>query len=367
MKTVILRNRQAYSVVVILFLVLFLCTGQSGARAQESSAPWKFAVISDTQGNNADKSAKSGINDLIIGAIAADIAQQRPDFVLVAGDLVNGWFKTGGTGYAVQYANWKMAMEPVYRAGIKVFPVRGNHDSGPERTVLRPLPAHLEPPPGALALLKEAFRKAFSESYIPTNGPPGEEKLTYSFTHKNALIVGLDQFGEREHKINQAWLEHELAANTKPHVFVFGHEPAFAVRHRDCLAFYPEDRDTFWNAIGKAGGRVYFCGHDHLYNRALISDSAGHPIRQIIGGTGGGRLVPWSGIYAEGKRVKGEYSNSDHHGYLLVAVEGSTATVAWKALARKEGMSSWKILDSFAYTLPVVSRVINSRKEGAVY
>ena len=352
MKTAILRKRQAYSAAIMLFLLLLLCAGRSGAEAQESLPPWKFAVISDTQGDNAERAAKSGINDPVMGAIAADIAQESPDFVLVTGDLVNGWFKTGVTGYAFQYANWKKAMEPVYRAGIKVFPVRGNHDSGPERIVLPPLPAHLEPLPDALVLLKDAFRKAFSESYIPTNGPPGEEGFTYSFTHKNAFIVGLDQFAARQHKVDQMWLDRQLAENKEVHIFVYGHEPAFQVRHRDNLAFYPQARDTFWDAIGKAGGRVYFCGHDHLYNRALIYDSAGNPIRQIINGTGGGHLVTWSGIYAESSRIKSEYSNSDHHGYLLVALEGSRVTVAWKALSLNAGKVSWRILDYFSYALP---------------
>ena len=58
-------------------------------------------------------------------AIAGDIAKERPDFLLVTGDLVNGWFKNGGTDYAVQYANWKEALAPVYGAGIKVFPGQG--------------------------------------------------------------------------------------------------------------------------------------------------------------------------------------------------------------------------------------------------
>jgi hypothetical protein len=51
--------------------------------------------------------------------------------------------------------------------------------------------------------------------------------------------------------------------------------------------------------------------------------------------------------------MKEEYSNSDHHGYLLVAVEGSTVTVVWKALSLNEGIAGWRILDSFSYALPV--------------
>lgn len=321
-------------------------------RAQERSAPWRFVLISDTQGDNRESVGKSCINDRILQTIAEDIVKEDPDFVLVAGDLVNGWFRNGGTDYPSQFANWKSSMKPVYQAGIPVFPIRGNHESGPDRLVLPPLPAHLEPPPETPALLKQAFRNAFSETYIPQNGPEGEEGLTYSFIRKNALIIGLDQYGSHPHKVNRYWLDRELAGNRKPHVFIYGHEPAFEVRHRDCLAFYPEDRDAFWDSIGGAGGRVYFCGHDHLYNRAVIQDKTGNPIRQVIAGTGGGYLVPWSGKYKESERVKGEYSVVDHYGYILVTVEEMKVTIAWKALLNEERAKTWKILDSFSYTLP---------------
>lgn len=344
------RKHSPYLLVALLVLSVFLSGCLLSSVSKEDSIPWRFAVVSDTQGDNREVPGKSCINDLIVTAIAEDIAREKPDLLLVAGDLVNGWFRNGGTDYQMQYANWKAAMMPVYRAGIQIYPIRGNHDSGPERTVLPPLPTRLEPPPGSLALLKEAFQISFFEPYIPKNGPSEEQGLTYSFTHKNAFIVGLDQFGSHEHRINQAWLDRQLVENKKPHVFVFGHEAAFQVRHNDCLAFYPQDRDVFWDSIGKAGARLYFCGHDHLYNRSLIMDKAGNPIRQIISGTGGGRLRSWSGTYPEGDRVKGEYNNSDHHGYLLITIDGPRVTVVWKAFDVTEGVLNWKVLDSFSHT-----------------
>ena len=320
-------------------------------RGPRNGAGWKFALISDTQGDNWEAPGKSCVDDAVLGKVAHAIACDKPDFVLAAGDLVNGWFRNGGTSYVDQYLNWKKTMEPVYGAGIKVFPVRGNHDSGPERIALPPLPARFEPPPGSLALLGDAFRKVFSEPYIPANGPPGEEGITYSFTHKNAFVVGLDQF-ERPHRMNYRWLEGQLASNTMPHVFVFGHEPAFQLRHLDCLAFYPKDRDAFWDLIGRAGARVYLCGHDHPHNRAMIPDVAGNPMRQVTAGTGGPRPAHWPGVYPEGPRIIGEYSNSDYHGYVLVTVEGPTVTVAWKALLDS---GAPHILDSFSYVAPGIS------------
>lgn len=339
--------------VLILLLFIILGNGYShDSKSQGYPVPWKFAVISDTQGEKSTMAFYPGINEPIIRAIARDIAAERPDFVLVAGDLVNGWIWNNNTSFATQYANWRSAMEPVYSAGIHVFPIRGNHDVGPERVVLPPLPARLEPAPGALALLEKTFKESFKEPYIPLNGPKGEEGFTFSFSHKNAFIVGLDVCGSRQHKVDQGWLNRQLAGNRNPHVFVYAHEPAFQVRHRDCLAFYKEDRDTFWDTLGKNGSRVYFCGHDHLYNRAVIADLAGNEIRQIVVGTGGGRLVQWSGTYGENTRIKGEYSNSGYHGYILVTIDGLKATVVWKALVMQGKENTWRVLDSFSYTLP---------------
>ncbi len=201
---------------LVLAALLFAaaCSGvpgpvASGAQAAEPAA-WSFAVVSDTQGDNKDVAGKSGLNDAIIKPLAEAIAREKIDFLLVSGDLASGWFKNGGTGYDVQYANWRAAMRPVYEAGIRVYPIRGNHDDGPERLALPPLPANLEPPPGTQERMKAAFLAAFPEPYIPGDGPAGEERLTYAFSHKNALVIGLDQYANGQHKINQAWLDRAL-------------------------------------------------------------------------------------------------------------------------------------------------------------
>jgi hypothetical protein len=348
--------------VLALFLALFSLLAVSclhtGAPSGNNPKIWKFAVISDTQGNNIDAVNKSCINDAVVQAIAADLVREKPDLALVAGDLINGWFRNGRTGYDTQYANWEKAMNPVYQAGIRVYPIRGNHDSGPERLALPPLPAHLEPPPDTVARMQETFRKHFAEHCIPQNGPAGERGLTCSFVHKNAFFIGLDQFTGSQHKIDQEWFERQLEGNRSPHLFVYGHEPAFGVNHKDNLGFFPKERDAFWNAIGRAGGKIYFCGHDHFYDRTLIPDDAGRPIRQMIAGTGGGVLKKWPGIYPD-KRTQGEYHNDDYHGYVLVTVEDSRVKVVWKALIRPGTNDPWEIRDEFSYAVSM-----EDRKEG---
>jgi hypothetical protein len=346
-------KQRVFFLASLLALLLFFSPAcvDRGTRLQENPTSWKFAMISDTQGDNKEIAGKSCINVAVVRAVAEDIVRENPDFALVAGDLVNGWFKNGGTDYTVQYATWKEALRPVYQAGIRVYPIRGNHNDGPERLVLPPLPANLEPPPGTPERMKKAFREAFPESNIPGNGPAGEEGLTYGFGHKNAFIVGLDQYTGGQHKINQDWLDRQLAENKKNHLFVYGHEPAFETNHKDNLAFFPKERNLFWDSLGKAGGRIYFCGHDHFYNRSMILDSAGNEIRQIIAGTGGGTLKTWAGKYAD-PRVKGEFHDSDHYGYVLITVEGAKVTLRWKGFPKTDGPVVWSVLDSFSYTLP---------------
>lgn len=310
---------------------------------------WKFAVISDTQGSNRERDRRSFINDIAVRVIAEDIVQEGPDFVIVTGDLVNGWFRNGGTDYATQYASWKKAMASVYDAGIRVYPIRGNHDSGPERIALPPLPSHLEPPLGTPILLKRAFRTAFPEPYIPKNGPNNEEGLTYSFSHKNAFIICLDQYSGGQHKLNRAWLERQLSMNRNPHIFIFGHEPAFEASHKDNLAFYPKERDIFWDVIGRAGARIYFCGHDHFYSRTMIPDNHGNKIWQIIAGTGGAPLKGPSKMHREDKRATWGYHNGDCHGYIMVTIEGPKVTVKWRAFFKDNCSIVWRMLDSFSY------------------
>lgn len=336
--------------VLILFAAALaaLCSCNKGC--MNKSSAWKFAFISDTQGGKGQDTAYC-INKPIVDLIAADIVKEDPELVLVGGDLVNGWLRTFGKEYSEQYAQWLDAMKPVYNAGIKVYPVRGNHDDGPERLALPPLPARLEPPLDYAEKLLKAYTGAFQNfDYIPENGPEGHKRLTYSFTNKNAFFIALDVYKGGQHQVALDWIERQLAANKQPHVFVYAHEPAFEVKHKDNLAFYPKERDRFWDMLGRAGCRVYFCGHDHIYNRALVLDSAGNEIRQIIAGTGGGTHRQWDGVYKNPK-VKNEAHFQNLYGYILATVDDNGVTLEWKAIT-DEAKGIWEVKDTFAWILP---------------
>ena len=346
--------------IAVVWSVVF---GLGFASALTADEAWNFAVICDTRdGNEAYVLNKKGVNVKVLASMAQAIVANRCELVLVPGDMVNGAALSDESTetYAASFALWRATLAPVYDAGIRVYPVRGNHENGKFKVMKA---AGGDAPPGSPASarrkipatkpvpnLLQAYQNAFKDPYLPTNGPAGEVGLTYSFTWRNALFVGLDEYVTPQ-RVNQPWLDAQLSNPAQPHVFVYGHEPAFQVNHADCLAWFPSERDVFWNSLGRAGVRIYFSGHDHLYNRAMIKDAEGHEIQQVVTGSGGAPIREWKGSYSEGDRVKGLYHDHVHVGFVVVTVSNLSVTMNWKATGA-EHPAEWKTLDTFSYTVP---------------
>jgi hypothetical protein len=234
------------------------------------------------------------------------------DFIMVTGDLVNG--SADPIVLESQLTTWRTSMQPLYDLSVGVYPCRGNHDTGS----------------------REAWDAVFFGAYeLPGNGPPDEENITYSFVHENSLFVVLDEYGSHPNRVNQAWLDTELASNMQPHVFIFGHVPAFSVYHLDCLDDYPNERNLFWQSIAQGCGRVYFTGHDHFYNHARIDDGDGNAdndLHQIITGAGGAPMYDWNGIYGgnNGSWIPQLVFHDKQYSYILAEVDGLTVTLTLK-------------------------------------
>jgi hypothetical protein len=264
-------------------------------------------AVGDSRGSN------NGVNTAILAEIASEIVRQNAEFVVFPGDLVNGYVSQ--TELQSQLMTWRNTMQPVYDAGIDVYPVRGNHDVGS--------------PAGTAA-----WDNVFSGPYaMPGNGPVGEENITFSFEHRNVFMIGLDQYVTLR-RVNQAWVDDQFEANTKPHVFAFGHEPAFKAQHSDCLDDYPANRNVFWESLEDVGARVYFCGHDHFYDHARIDDGDGDPendLHQYIIGTAGAPLRSWSPPYdgLNSPYTVHQQYYSNQYGYVVVEIDGAEATLTW--------------------------------------
>ena len=284
-----------------LFLLLMPGAAPVQASPAQSSSVVRFVVTGDTRGDD------SGVNTTILSELVQATLDEGANFILVSGDLVNG------DHLKSELTHWRNIMQPLYSAGIGVYPCRGNHDAGS----------------------KAAWDAVFSGAYaLPGNGPSREKNVTYSFTYGNILVIALDEYTQNA-RVNQAWLDAQLAANTRPHIFPFGHLAAFSVYHTDTLATHPAERNVFWNSLAAAGGRIYFTGHDHLYNHARLDDGDSNPgddIHQYVAGTGGAPPYIWNGEYVDdnGTWTPQRVYDEANYGYLLVEVDGLRVTITWK-------------------------------------
>ncbi len=291
------------SAIRVMVLFAFIFNGAIPPAASAADTHVRFIVTGDTYGGD------EGIDAEILGEIVQAAHDKEADFLLITGNLVTG--SSDETELQAQLIAWRDAVQPLYDAGIGVYPVRGSHEAAGQAD----------------------WDAVFTGDYaLPTNGPSGEKNLSYSFQRKNVFIVGLDQFVS-PHAINQDWLDAQFQANRREHVFVFGHEPAFKFQNADVMDDAAQARNVFWRSLSAEGGRAYFAGYDPLYAHARIDDGDGddrNDLHQFIVGTGGADLV-MDGVY-DGKNAVWEPQavfDEANYGYVLVDVVNEDVTVTW--------------------------------------
>lgn len=247
-----------------------------------SSTPngtWTFVVFGDSRDITRD--TLTGVSPYLT-PIALAVAAEKPDLVIYNGDLVSGWIISNSspvaTDYQAQFKNWMEVVAPIHNytlsSGTPIYVVRGNHEDGPDQTVMP---------------LLDAYRNSVAAD-MPLNGPPGEERLTYSFTWKGAKFIAIDEYfphDGRKETVNQTWVNQELTANTRPFTFVFGHTPAYLVKddfddRGFDIAVHPLSRDIFWNSLVNHNATAYFSGHAHIYVRGVKQG-----VQQVVVGNGG--------------------------------------------------------------------------------
>lgn len=229
---------------------------------------FSFAVLGDTQ--------NFGLIDSSGGFIAAvkQIEKIKPDFVMTVGDLIDS---CNSPTDCMNYKAWKNIAKPILPITYEAV---GNHD----RIV------------GNGAAGKEYADKEWQNYFnLPTNGPEGFDKFTYSFNVGNSHFVVLDSEKSEEHEIGPDqlnWLNKDLAANTKENTFIFYHEPAFPMSYKigQSLDFDKGERDALWTLLDKYNVTAVFNGHEHIYSRQQIDQiefpAAKNSISQfIIGNT----------------------------------------------------------------------------------
>ena len=151
------------------------------------------------------------------------------------------------------------------------YPVVGNHDRGSVPN---------------MAWIRDEYNsghdgRAALKTHTNQDGPAGSVETTYSWDYGNAHFIVLNEYwdgkqgsdsdtGTRGEIVPELlkWLAANLAANKKPVVFIFGHEPAYpAMRHvSDSLDAHPEQRNAFWRLLeSDPKVKAFICGHVHYY------------------------------------------------------------------------------------------------------
>jgi hypothetical protein len=320
-----------------VFRAIALVSALIGILGAAQATPWKFILTGDCRSGGNRPEDHNGVNTVILAEMAKAMIDEHPKLVLFSGDLIAG--PRTDEEMESQLKTWLGVMDPVYKAGIKVYNIRGNHEM------------HVPHP-------EAVWQKMFVGPYaLPQNGPAGEESMSYTVSYKEAFIVGLDEFmlkGSDAH-INQAWLDKVLKQKKKnQHLFVFSHKMAFrSGHHDDGLEQDPVARDVFIKSLIAAGGRTAFFGHDHLYDhRAFTAPGApaDQTLHQFVVGTAGAPLV--RGTNDPGNNTDWKVEKVSHiegkYGYAVVEVDGPKVTITFKA---RTGPGVYEAADTFTYTL----------------
>lgn len=257
---------------LFLFLFFINCEGR-GQTTEVDKKPFETpeGTITVTFSVTADVLNYTGENHNYFRGVCERIKYGgKGDFMVSAGDIKPpaGVYSTIKTFISKDYP-W--------------YPVAGNHEIDSEPSI---------------TWLREYNENGNTLPHVVQTGPPGTEETTYSFNYENAHFVILNQYydgtsdtatdGDITDPLYN-WLEKDLKENTKPVVFVFGHEPAYPQpdkengrkRHElDSLNKYPENRDRFWELLAASGIAAYVCGHTHGYSTythdEVLQVDAGH-------------------------------------------------------------------------------------------
>ncbi|MDR2762385.1 MAG: metallophosphoesterase [Planctomycetaceae bacterium] len=250
----------------------------------ESKNEWKFGIIPDTQWGTNMKAPFHGTALHIIDAINSEMIRQKVDLVIQVGDLVEH-------SSAIAFETRAARNQSILDAGIKYYPLRGNHDSFDLESV---------------AQFKAAFPNLPGTKGNEGNSPKlrNADGMTYSFTHKNGKFILLDTFplvndGTKNGKAYsignyQSWINSQLSKSDHQFSIVFAHKDLLGQNHKDNVFSddeknqnsHPEIQNNFFSSLQENNVKYFICGHDHMYHRSRIKSPNGKAeLEQIICGS----------------------------------------------------------------------------------
>ena len=232
----------------------------------------RFVFMADGRGDALDDQVNLAALETINAQILA--LSPRPSFVIYGGDSVY----RGHSGGAFNFPQFITAMQPLTGVGIKLYTVMGNHE------------LYWEGTSGFSLANQQEFQNTSTDN--PSNGPPGYERLVYSFESPggDAFFAvgdcyylaaddpnpGLNEEGDGSlygtfDVIQLAWLENQLAKTKATHKFFFAHAPYYQIAGSQSLQH--TSFTELWSILDDHHVALFGCGHEHLYSRKTIDRS----------------------------------------------------------------------------------------------
>jgi hypothetical protein len=296
----------------------------------------RFVWAADSRVDSPPKDPKlvDLINKPVLDAINRGILalSPRPSFMVFGGDMAyRGKYKGQWT-----FDTWIGVMKPLTDAGIPIYTTLGNHE----------LYQHPDTAWSFNLENQQQFQQTFTTN--PSNGPPGYERLAYSFTSPggDAFFAVLDPYFLTDNAnpanltgtiddIQLAWLESQVAQTKATHKFLFIHTPYYYVSAPPPVPDVSFTR--LWQIVDTHHFDVYFCGHSHLFSRKTIDSSIRpnpplrHPIVwhnnvvQVLNGAAG--AGPDTGPLSVDKTLWHVANDAQTYYFTVVDIDGGRVTV----------------------------------------
>lgn len=272
--------------------------------AGRKARAFKFLIFGDSQSPVTGDAPYATWRDTVQNAYKAN-----PDakFMINMGDLVD----LGQSG--AHWNAWFAAAAGVIDA-IPEMPLSGNHESYGSRATMKP----------------EYWVAQFT---LPQNGPEGLKGQVYSYDYGQVHFVVLDSQQEEQRKygdilkIQQDWLDADLAASKAIWKIVFFHKPPYGIKAKRTN----EDiKAAFCPIIEKHHVDLVFNGHDHgiartypIKDGAYMEKASQGTIYYITGRSGTKTYndlekMPWDSFF---------YDPQDQPNYFVVEVADKKITV----------------------------------------
>ncbi len=245
-------------------------------------AKWSFGVMSDNH--------LAVGKEMTINQIDAQFIEKKVKFVIQVGDQTNA---------AVSPAVGGAVAQQLYNAGIGFFPVRANHEAWPQTLTGTNISIFKEQFPQTQGLSNNFGAFNFSSPVAVSEELNG---LSYSFDYSvdgaSARFVLIDDWGTPtvyDPSIGatspygytvfqqQSWISTRLDKSTRctEHAFVFSHHNLIGENHKDCLFKLANEntdgcQDLFFSSLGLNDVKFYISGHEHVYNRSVITSPDGN-------------------------------------------------------------------------------------------